>query len=209
MSSLGEFLKRARRESDKSLGQIALSSGIDKGYLSKVENGTRDPKPDTLRKIAEAYRVDYDVLVRLCAHIPVPVSGGIRRIPVYGRIPAGIPIEAIEDITDYEEELERKLQPDKEYIALTVSGDSMNPVYMSGDIIIVRLQEHADTGDDAVVFVNNDDATLKRISISEKGLTLKPLNNEYEPMFFTPAEVEKLPVRILGVVVQLRRNIRG
>lgn len=168
-------------------------------------NSKMGPNVSIVARVADYLNVSVDYLLGNEA----PPREGVRRIPVYGRIPAGIPLEAIEDITDFEEEWEYRLQPDKEYVALIVRGDSMSPVYLNGDIVIVRLQDYADTGDDAVVFVNNDDATLKRISRSEKGLTLKPMNNEFEPMFFTPEEAERLPVKIFGIVVQLRRNIRG
>lgn len=61
MNTIGEFLRAARGE--KTLGQIAMASGIDKGYLSKIERNERRPKPDMLAKLAQAYGVSYDELM--------------------------------------------------------------------------------------------------------------------------------------------------
>lgn len=66
--TLGEYLKNAR--GDKTLGQISAASNIDKGYLSKIERDERKPKPEMLSKIAEAYRIEYQTLLKLCNSVP-------------------------------------------------------------------------------------------------------------------------------------------
>lgn len=73
-----------------------------------------------------------------------------------------------------------------------------------GDVVIVRMQETADTGDTVVVLVNGNSATVKKIKYGPDGITLLPTNPSYDPMFFSAAEVEALPVRIIGKVVELR-----
>ena len=75
---------------------------------------------------------------------------------------------------------------------------------MEGDVVIVRQQETADTGDTVVVLVNGGEATVKKIKIGPAGITLLPTNPTYDPMYFTCEEVESLPVRIIGKVVELR-----
>lgn len=84
----------------------------------------------------------------------------------------------------------------------------MAPVYLDRDVIIVRIQDDADPGDDAVVFINGEDATFKRIGKTTEGITLRPINPQYEPMFFSNTEVESLPIRVLGIAVEIRRTIR-
>ena len=74
-------------------------------------------------------------------------------VPVYGTIPAGIPMEAIEDILDYEEITVNK-NDNHEYIALKIKGDSMEPDYKDGDIIIFLKQPNCESGDDCIVMVN-------------------------------------------------------
>ena len=138
-----------------------------------------------------------------------PLNEGLTAgstIPVLGKVPAGVPIEAVEDIID-EIELTAAMTNDRhDYFALLVSGNSMYPEYMDGDIVIVRKQETAETGDDVVAYVNGYDATLKRLVRSMRGITLRPLNPEFEPRTFTNEEIETIPVRIAGVVVEQRRN---
>lgn len=129
------------------------------------------------------------------------------KIPVLGRIPAGIPIELIEDILDYEDISEDKLKGGKQYFALKIKGNSMEPKYLDGDIIIVLKQDDCESGQDAIVMVNGDDGTFKRVFKSDNGITLQPLNNEYMPMFYSNEEVKNKPVRILGVVKEIRRSV--
>lgn len=129
-------------------------------------------------------------------------------VPVLGTIPAGVPLEAIEDVLDWEELPAAMARGGKEYFGLKVSGDSMLPDYRDGDVLILRKQDACENGQDCAVMVNSDDATFKRVRISEKGITLMPLNPVYEPLFYSNQEVSELPVRIIGVVVELRRKVQ-
>ena len=128
------------------------------------------------------------------------------RIPVLGTIPAGIPIEAIEDVLDWEEISIEMTRGGKEYFALQIRGDSMYPRYEDQDVVIFRKQDTCENGQDCAVMVNGDDATFKRVRISEKGVTLQPLNPKYEPKVYSNEEVLDLPVRVIGVAVELRRK---
>ena len=125
---------------------------------------------------------------------------------VYGTIPAGIPMECIEDIIDTEEISTEMLKGGKQYFGLKIKGDSMEPDYLDGDIIIFQKQDDCENGDDCVVMVNGNDGTFKRIFKSKSGIRLQPLNNKYEPLIFSNKEIEQLPVKILGVFEELRRK---
>lgn len=127
-------------------------------------------------------------------------------IPVLGCIPAGIPIEMIEDIVDYEEIKPEMLNGGKEYFALKVKGDSMLPDFRSDDVLIVRKQDDCENGAFAVVAVNGNDATFKKVIKKENSIILQPLNTTYEPIIYTSKQIQELPVRILGVVVEVRRS---
>nr|DAO84302.1 MAG TPA: Repressor protein CI [Caudoviricetes sp.] len=135
----------------------------------------------------------------LDAHAP----GDAIRIPVLGYVAAGIPIEAIEDIVGWED-ISKVRYGSGEYFGLQVQGHSMEPKISDGDVVIVRRQPDVDSGDIAVVLVNGDDATVKKVKKSPQGVTLIPSNPAYEPMYYTNAEIESLPVQILGRVVELR-----
>lgn len=125
------------------------------------------------------------------------------RIPVLGRVAAGIPSEAIEDIDDWEE-IPQRMAESGTYFALRIHGRSMEPRMHEGDVVIVRKQETVDSGDIAIVSVNGFEATCKKIMIDMEYMTLISLNEEFKPMRFTKQEVFDLPVVILGKVVELR-----
>lgn len=130
-----------------------------------------------------------------------------NKTPVLGKIPAGIPIEMIEDVIDYEEISDEMLKGDREYFGLKVSGDSMMPKYLDGDVLIVQKANDCESGQDCIVMVNGDDGTFKRVIKNKDGIILQPLNPNYEIKFYSNDEIEKLPIKILGVVKEIRRTV--
>ena len=130
------------------------------------------------------------------------------RIPVYGNVAAGVPILAIEnydsDDPDDWEEITEKMASTGEYFALRIHGDSMEPKISNGDIVIVRVQQTIESGETAIVRINGDEATCKKVKRTPEGIMLISTNPAYEPMFFTPKQVQELPVEIIGKVVELR-----
>lgn len=131
------------------------------------------------------------------------------RIPVLGSIPAGIPIEAIEDVIGWEEIPYELTHSGAEYFALKVQGESMYPVVLDGDVVIIRKSDTCRSGQICLVYVNGTDATLKRVTLDEekKTLTIKPENPNFAPRSYTAEEIESLPVRIGGYVVEIRRRV--
>ena len=115
-------------------------------------------------------------------------------------------MECIEDIIDTEEISADMLKGGKQYFGLKIKGNSMEPEYLDGDTIILEKTEDCESGDDAVVMVNGDDGTFKRVFKNDNGIILQPLNPAYAPLVFTNEDIEKLPVRIWGVVVEIRRK---
>lgn len=129
-------------------------------------------------------------------------SNGVK-IPVLGYVRAGIPIDAVEEILDYEE-ISKDMASTGDFFALRIKGNSMQPRIWEDDIVIVKQQNDVENGDIAIVLVNGDDATCKKIKKRDDGIMLIPNNPEYEPMFFTNQQVQDLPVTIIGRVVELR-----
>jgi len=127
-------------------------------------------------------------------------------IPIYGTIPAGIPMEMIEDIIDYEDLSPDMFTGNKEFFGLKIKGDSMSPDYLEGDIIIFQKTDNCENGEDCVVSINGDAATFKRVYKNKTGIVLQPLNNRHSPISFSNQEILELPVRILGVFEELRRK---
>ena len=124
-------------------------------------------------------------------------------INVLGRVAAGIPIEAIEDVIDTEE-ITEELASTGEFFGLQIHGKSMEPRMKEGDIVIVRKQDDAESGDIVIAMVNGDEATCKKLIKHEQGISLVSFNSEFEPMYFTPIDIQEKPVKIIGRVVELR-----
>lgn len=191
----------------KHLGKLI---GKSESAISQYETGKRQLDSPTLIKLAKVLNTTVDCLLGLDSSLsPVnaPLTAGAK-IKVFGRVPAGIPVEAIEDIIDEIEISEKMANDDYEYLALLVTGESMLPIYQDGDIVIIRKQETANTGDDIVAYVNGYDATLKRLQRYKEGIRLKAINPNFESRFYTNAQIESLPVRILGIVVEMRRTMK-
>lgn len=124
------------------------------------------------------------------------------QIPVYGSVPAGVPIEAIQDIEGYVD-IPAGWADHGRFMALTVHGSSMYPKYLDGDIVVIKVQDYIPSGQDAVVYVNGYDATLKTVINEANGTTtLKPVNPEYETKNYASGVVKPL-----GVVKRMVREI--
>ncbi len=196
--------------------ELAEKTKIDKSKISSYMSGRYKAKTDGLKVIADVLQVSpvwlmgYDVPMN--QDIDKNITGAVNKtinnavIVVYGSIPAGIPLELIEDIIDTEEIDKDLLRGGKEYFGLKVKGNSMNPEYLDGDTLILVKQEDCESGDDAVVMVNGNAGTFKRVFKNENGIVLQPLNPQYQPLVYTNEQIEELPVRILGVVEEIRRK---
>ncbi len=195
-------LKIIRKSKGLTQAEVAKYIGISQNNYSYWESGKVKIDNDSLKKLADYFEVSVDYL--LDRETPTASNSGRGiKIPVYGEIAAGIPIEAIEDIIDFEE-ITPELAASGEFLALAIKGDSMAPRIQSGDVVIIRRQETVENGDIAAVMVNGDSATLKRVKPDANGLWLLPLNPAYQPMFYTKKECAEKPVRILGKMIELR-----
>lgn len=201
--TMGERIKMLREQRGITQSELAEICKVSDKAVSTWENGRNIPRMGAIQRMADYFGIPKSAIIE---NIAPPVNA--IRIPVLGNIPAGIPLSAVEDIEGWEELSPDMLRGGKEYFALAINGDSMMPEYRDGDVLILRKQDSCETGDDCAVMVNGDDATFKRVRRSEKGITLQPLNPAYDPMFFSNEEIMSLPVRIIGVVVEIRRKIR-
>lgn len=193
----------------KNLTQLELAQmlNINQATVSKWEQDKSIPDVMMLKTLSEFYSVPIELLLNGEKRDLTFIKKN-NRIPVLGTIPAGIPIEMIEDVIDYEDIPSDWLLGGKQYFALKVKGDSMSPDYLDGDVVIVRKQATCENGDECIVAVNGFDATFKKVIKKESGIILQPLNPNYEPLIYSNEDIEKLPVRILGVVIELRRTKR-
>lgn len=195
-------LKELRASRNLTQMRLAEALGIAKSTISMYENGNREPDYETLELIADFFNVNIGSLITEKT-LQKPKSYAGFSVPVLGYVRAGIPIEAVEDILDYEE-ISQELANTGEFFALKIKGDSMEPKISEGDVVIVRKQETVENGELAVVLVNGNDATVKRFYMNESGVTLISSNPSYPPFIYSKKEVAELPVRVIGKVVELR-----
>lgn len=162
------------------------------------------PRIDKIQLLANYFNIQKSDLVESKSR----TKNNPALVFVYGTIPAGIPMECIEDIIDTEEISADMLRGGKQYFGLKVKGNSMEPDYLDGDTLILERTDDCESGDDCVVMVNGNDGTFKRVFKNENGIILQPLNSEYAPMVFTNEQIDNLPVKVIGIVEEIRRKKR-
>ena len=183
--------------------ELACRLGVGNTSVYNWVNGIKSPRMDKVDAMCKIFGCMRSDLMDETHDATAPSKG--VKINVLGRVAAGIPIEAIENIIDTEE-ITAEMARRGEYFGLKVKGTSMQPVICDGDIVIVRKQEDADSDEIVIATVNGDDATCKRLMKYDGGLSLISYNPEFAPMTFTDKQLEEIPVRIIGRVVEERRK---
>lgn len=196
-------LKAARKKKGLTQIEVAKYIGLTQGAYSAWENGHVKIDSQSLARLAELFGVSMHYLLGEDEDAAQPKA---FRIPVLGEVAAGLPMMAEENIVDYEE-IDPAMAASGELFGLRIKGSSMEPRIKEGDVVIVRKQEDVDTGDTAVVLVNGDSATVKRIKKETNGITLVPNNTAFSPIYYSNDDIERLPVRIIGKVLELRGKL--
>lgn len=215
---IGEIIKKYRTENDLSQRAFASRTSLSPSYINTLEKiyNPKTGKPysvttDVALELANAMNMKIEDLLNIInkdQEFKINSTSNSAVVFVYGSIPAGVPMECIEDIIDTEEIPADMLRGGKQYFGLKVKGNSMEPDYLDGDTLILEKADDCESGDDCVVMVNGNDGTFKRVIKNENGIILQPLNSEYYPMVFTNEQIENLPVRIIGIVEEIRRKKR-
>ena len=164
--------------------------------INKIEKEINDVPQSKILEFAKILGTTVDYLLN--------IEEQPTRIPVLGTVKAGIPITAVQEILDYEE-ISSEMARCGEYFALRIKGDSMEPRMHEGDVVIVKQQSTVDSGQIAIVLVNGDEATVKKVRFRDNGIELIAFNSYvYEPHFYSAEDIQRLPVEIIGRVVELR-----
>lgn len=166
-------IRELRKQKGITMKQLGAVVGLAESTISQYENGKREPDNETLLRFGEYFGVTVGYLLGVEDAQPeiIPYSP-THRIPILGRISAGLPLYAEEHIEGY---TYTELNGGAEYFALQVSGDSMNAARIQeGDTLIVRRQDVVENGEIAVVIVGDDEATVKRFYKSGSIVTLMP-----------------------------------
>lgn len=208
MATIAERLRKGMELRNLKQVDVIERTGINKGALSSYLSGKYEPKQNNIHLLAKALNVNEAWLMGHEVSMErAPFSTDSRKkgvtINVLGRVAAGIPIEAIEDIVDTEEITEELAQTGN-FFGLRIRGNSMEPRMCEGDIVIVRQQDDAESGDVVIATVNGTDAMCKRLRKYRDGIEFISNNPSYDPMFYSNEEIASKPVRIIGKVVELR-----
>lgn len=211
IDSFSNRLQKALIYSNMKQVDLVEKTGLDKTLINKYLAGIMKAKQDKLTILAKALNVNevwlmgYDI--PMDRNITVDKSGNIVTIiPLLGSVKAGYNYLA-EDNWTGTVEVEKDLVGDgSEYFALKVTGDSMAPIFIEEDIVIIHKQNDCENNEFAVVIVNGEEGTLKKVKKTESGIILQPINPAYEPLLFTNEEIKSVPVIIAGVVKQLKRD---
>lgn len=198
-------LNRYIAASNKTQKEIADSIGVSPQTFNTWCQGIALPRMGKVQALADYFSISKTDLIDEKIQIADSSSRGIT-IKVLGRVAAGIPIEAVEEIIDVEE-ISETMARSGEFFGLQIHGDSMEPRIYDGDVVIVRQQDNAESGEIVIAMINGDDAVCKRLTKYAGGIGLLSLNSKYQPMMFTNEEIINKPVRIIGRVVELRGKL--
>jgi repressor LexA len=194
-----------------SLTELALNIGMSKQSLSAYSLGIRNPKQPTIKAISEllhvnpAWLIGYDVpkYLDIMPSNIIPITG---MVPIYGSIPAGVPVFAEQNIEGY---MPIMLKNPQEYFCLLVKGDSMiNAHITSNSLVVIHHQNTAENGEIVACRVNGDEATLKRFKQLDDIVLLITENSAYEPVIVSCKDFEDGHAEIIGVVKQTVLDVK-
>lgn len=211
LDKFAERLFSLVKENNTDVNVLAQKMGIkSKSTIYRYMNAEMSPKITTVKYLAEYYNVNpiwlmgYDVDMRKKSKLD-KLGNPVVEIPILGTVKAGYDYLAQENWIGTVD-IDKKLAESGEFFALKVKGDSMAPVLIEDDIVIIKKQDDFENGDIVVAIVNGDEATIKKGKKSESKILLQPFNTNYDPLIFTEEEMDTIPVRIVGTVKQLKRE---
>ena len=178
---------------------LVRATGLTDSQISSWYNGRYRPNGEAMAKIAKALGVTVDYLLgKEEAPVAKLTLPEFKEVPVIGKVAAGVPISAQEDIIG-------TVMTEKNVFALRIKGDSMSPRIMDGDVVLVKQQDTAEDGDIVIALIAGE-ATCKVLKRSHGSVMLVPFNATFAPFVYSGQEAEDL--RILGKVVESRHEWR-
>lgn len=205
-------LKYLRTEKGEGLDKIAKYLNVTVQTISNYENEKRDMTPDTIIKLSEYFHVTTDYLLGKCdsrngtESNTFPIADSPISVPVLGKISAGLPLLATENIEGYEFAPSSYIKEGFDYFYLRVNGDSMNLKFNDGDIVLVQKQDDLENDEIGVVLVDGMDATVKKYKYENGLVILSPMstNSEHVVQIYNPKDIS---IKIVGKVVSYQGKI--
>lgn len=186
--------------------EFAQVTGWPKSSISMYLSGKREMKQDRLGELYTRFDVDPAWMMGYDVPMIRKSNANDTAIPIYGRVAAGHGLTAQQNIEGYIH-TDMHIPSDYEMFALKVQGDSMESRIPNGSIVICQKTSAVNDGDIVIALVNGDDAVCKKIKVMKNGIALVSLNPEYEPMIFSKSDIENVPVKIIGKVMEIREQI--
>lgn len=213
MKPIDTFQKRLEKALKfRNLKPVELheKTGISESLLSKYLSGNAIARQRKITLISDALKINpvwlmgYDVPME---EVKTDKLGNpISEIPLLGTVKAGYDYMAQENWEGMIEVDKDIIKDGADYFALKIKGDSMSPVLIENDIVVIKKQEDFENGDLVVAIINGDEATIKKGRKNDTSIVLQPFNPNYEPLIFTNDEMKTIPVTIVGIVKQLKRD---
>lgn len=194
--TLQELISVYRHKHNLSLNEIAQAVGVNISSVSRWENGlVKNISQEKQDLLSQLFEID----------VPDYLKHRFFK-PIIGTVKAGYDYYADQDIQDYEEV--SKSDYDKGDYYLRVKGDSMigSRIY-ENDLVLIQKSDDVPNGSLAIVMINGDEATLKRVIKKEDMLILEASNPNVPTRFFTALEVQELPVSIIGKVINVKVDV--
>jgi len=220
---IGEIIKNYRTKNKLSQRAFAARTSLSPSYINTLEKiyNPKTGKPysvttDVAMELSKAMFINIEDLLNMLDKTQEFIVNNDNKldswgnpvvsIPILGTVKAGYDYLAQENwigTIDVETSL---VGNGKDYFALKVHGNSMSPALIENDIVIIKKQNDFENGDIVVAIINGDEATIKKGKKSDSSILLQPLNPSYEPLIFTYDEMKTIPVEIVGIVKQLKRE---
>lgn len=201
---IAKNLKAIMYEHKKTQADVAKDLGINKATVSSWMNGTRIPRMPKIDLLCHYFNVSRADIME--PHTSAPVAYKTTMIPKLSAVSAGSGVLAQENVEGYVD-IPEAMAKTGNFFALTVKGDSMEPDLHDKDVVIVKQQPDAETGDLVIAKVNGDEGFCKRLKKYADGIALVSVNPSYEPMYFSDKQVKEEPVVVVGKVVEVRRKL--
>ena len=219
---IGEIIKNYRTKNNLSQRAFAARTSLSPSYINTLEKiyNPKTGKPysvttDVAMELSKAMFINIEDLLNMLDKTQEFIVNNnkldnfgnpVVSIPILGTVKAGYDYLAQENwigTIDVETSL---VGNGKDFFALKVHGNSMSPAIIENDIVIIKKQNDFENGDIVVAIINGDEATIKKGKKSDSSILLQPLNPSYEPLIFTYDEMKTIPVTIIGIVKQLKRE---
>lgn len=193
----------------KTRNDMCEALGVKYTTFTDWVKGNSYPRIDKIELMANYFGIEKFDLVEEKQFLPdgaIPYANRkMVLVPLVGVVNCGVPLFAEDNIEEYIDTPSEDLESGETYFWLRAKGDSMiNVGIHAGDLLLIRKQDDVNSGDIAVVSVNGDDATLKRIIKKENAIILQPENPACETKFFVGEEINTIKIR--GRLMKLEKR---